>query len=217
MIEYRCPACDKQAAAPDSDAGKKVACSCGNVNIVPGVHLGGHAAGQQSDAARDAPALIYQGRPSQLANLRGFIGLFVLTNALFWFVRPLLGKAFKESAWDWYLSLIILGAYLLWLGWKILVLKCTKYTVTSENILLERGVLFREIDNIDLFRVTDVNLRQNILQRILGTGNILIASSDKSKPDVVLADVTEPRTPFENIRRAALRADKERGVLQIEH
>ena len=134
--------------------------------------------------------------------------------ALGWLFRPWQGE---KSAWKWYLSLLILAAYLARLGWKILVLKCTKYTVTSENILLERGILVREVDNIDLFRVTDVNLRQSILQRILGTGNILITSSDKSKPHTVLAHVTEPRTPFEDIRRAALRADKERGVVQIEH
>jgi membrane protein YdbS with pleckstrin-like domain len=224
MIEYHCPRCGKQRVAPDEEAGKQYTCTCGNVNVLPGAPAepGAEpepAEGETPGDAEPAPeqaGIVYQGRPSQLENLWVFLGLLVVIFASFLLLPMIFRALFDSSKWGWYLALVVILGYAVWLAYRLLKLKCIHYTVTTENIVIEQGIVLKDVDNIDLFRVSDVNLRQGLFQRMMGIGNILIESSDKSMPQAVLRNIPEPRLAFERIHKAAADADVKRGVVQIE-
>ena len=132
-----------------------------------------------------------------------------------WLLPKISWDVFDTSKWGWWAALIAILAYTVWLAYRILRLKCTEYTVTTENILIEQGILFKDLDDIELFRVNDLKIRQSILQRVLGVGDVCIESTDKSMPTARLRSIPEPRAAFEKIRQASLDTDARRGVTQL--
>jgi uncharacterized membrane protein YdbT with pleckstrin-like domain len=54
--------------------------------------------------------------------------------------------------------------------------RCTHYVLTDERILIQHGVLVRERRDLPLNRVNDHALTQSLLDRIFGTGTLMIDS-----------------------------------------
>ena len=224
MIQYPCPACDQQITLSDDQAGTRYTCTCGNVSVVPAPSPEPSPeppAEPETPKVRPVPGpakspeVVYQGRPSQLRNLWVFLGFVAVIIVALWPLRSALASMFKQSAWDWYIALIVIAVYFVWTAIRVFKLKCTEYTVTTENILIEQGILFKDLDDIELFRVNDLKIRQSILQRVLGVGDVCIESTDKSMPTARLRSIPEPRAAFEKIRQASLDTDARRGVTQL--
>jgi membrane protein YdbS with pleckstrin-like domain len=232
MIEYHCPKCGKQRVAQDQEAGTTYTCSCGNVNMLPEAPPAPEPEpqaeaepkpwppGPPEDNGDDSPQVVYEGHPSQLENLPLMMGLFVVGLLVFLVLPGLferLGGEGRPWWWGFWIAMGLTLAYLVWLTVKMLKLRCTHYIITEEHIVVESGVLFKNVDNIDMFRIQDVNMKQGLMQRFLGIGNLVVESSDQSMPTVVLKNIPDPRIVFERLRKAAATADKKRGVVQIEH
>ena len=198
MIEFECPACARRCEAPEEDAGRKAVCECGNVNIVPPAAPSTRPGA--SERPSDTPETVYRGKSSQLENLWVFLGFVVVVIVAFWPLRQVLSAVFKTSNWDWYIALMVIAGYATWLGYRILKLNCTSYTVTPENVLIERGILLKKTVNVERSRVKDTRLERTIVQRILGTGNICFELPDEAEPDAVLRNIPEPSAAFDKIR-----------------
>ena len=56
----------------------------------------------------------------------------------------------------------------------------TVYSFDTERIFVKSGMLNIKEDEVRLYRVLDISLRRNFLQRIFGLGTIRIDSSDKT-------------------------------------
>ncbi|GIF06388.1 PH domain-containing protein [Actinoplanes siamensis] len=54
--------------------------------------------------------------------------------------------------------------------------RCTHYVLTGERLLMQRGVLVRERRDLPLNRVNDHALTQSLLDRLFGTGTLVIDS-----------------------------------------
>jgi hypothetical protein len=92
------------------------------------------------------------------------------------------------------------------------------YRVTTSRIVIERGLLSKRLEQIDLYRIEDYVVDLPFGQRLLGTGNLLIATSDRTAKGVVRLDRlrTDVRRLYEELR-AATEADKtRRGVRRID-
>lgn len=79
-------------------------------------------------------------------------------------------------------------------------LRSTLYTITNQRVMIERGLLSKQLSEIDLRYVDDTQFFQGIVDRMLGIGNVTIISSDKSTPTYVLVGVKDPRALREMIR-----------------
>jgi len=230
MIEVQCPACGRMHSAAASEAGQTYACACGNVNRIP--PLEPEPASEPQPAPKPSPqpgpaaepepggdraeVTLYTGRPSQLHNLWLFVGLAVVLIVALWPLRQLLGSMFKTSNWDWYIALTLLFAYAVWLCYRVLLLKCTKYTCTTYNVLIERGILFKSVQNIELFHVSDVRMKRSILQRILGTGDIYLESANQPQLQGVLRSIQDAGAVFQTVSRASAEADAQHGTFYRE-
>ena len=88
-----------------------------------------------------------------------------------------------------------------------------RYVLTSDRIRLFRGLLSRQVENVELVRLQDVDYHQGVTERLLNIGDIQLHSADASDPVVVLSNVKDPETVHATIRRAWLDARKRYGVV----
>ena len=70
---------------------------------------------------------------------------------------------------------------LLWEGRPFLSL-VEFYTLTNERIKLVKGMFGKDIQNLELIRVQDIDVTQNMSERIFDVGDILIRGADPSMP-----------------------------------
>ncbi len=99
---------------------------------------------------------------------------------------------------------------------KIVKLKMTYYEISPDRIEWGRGILDRQVDNIDMFRVIDLKLRRNILDCIVGIGSVGLITTDKSDPEFEFEKVHRPRELYDIIKKASLEADRHAGVVHLE-
>jgi hypothetical protein len=110
------------------------------------------------------------------------------------------------------------GERLLWRGRPSKVFSPLKaltqrYKVSNERIIMEHGFISRRTEEIDLYRVNDVAVKQNIVERIFGFGDIIIQAADVSSPSIKLINVVDPDRVKDLIRQAARTERQRRRVL----
>src|SRR5512136_1678951 len=97
-------------------------------------------------------------------------------------------------------ALITLGLWLVARYWR--TLGC-HYRVTSRRIVVETGVLSKRLEQVDLYRVNDYTVERPFLQRLMGTGNLLLKTMDKTTPEVNLVGLkTDVVALYERLRVA---------------
>ena len=100
---------------------------------------------------------------------------------------------------------------LLWEGRPFLSL-VEFYTLTNERIKVVKGMFGKDIENLELIRIQDIDVSQNMSERIFNVGDILIRGADPSQPQVTLRNVAQPQEVYERLRRAWLAARKRYGL-----
>lgn len=118
---------------------------------------------------------LWNGSPSQVVNL----ATFIVCGLLFWLVVPIF-----IAVWRW------------------LVVRNTTYELTTERLRMRHGVLNKELDELELYRVRDYKLEQPLLLRLFGLSNITLQTSDKSHPSVVLRAIRDGESLREQFRGA---------------
>jgi len=97
----------------------------------------------------------------------------------------------------------LLIATVLAVAWRVVVVKCYRYSLTTQRVRWERGVVARALDEIDLRVVDDTDYRQGVIQRVFGIGDVEIHSHNEDLPLLRLRGVRDPRNLRELIRAEA--------------
>lgn len=84
--------------------------------------------------------------------------------------------------------------------WRRLVTKNTLYELTSEQLRTRHGVLNKELQVLELYRVKDYRVNQPLLLRLFNVANITLETSDLSTPVVVMYAVTDAENLVSTIR-----------------
>ena len=87
------------------------------------------------------------------------------------------------------------------------------YTLTSERIKVTSGLIGKDIQNYELIRIQDIDIVQNVSERVLGIGDIIIKGADKSSSTLVLRNIKDPQEVYELLRKAWLAARKKYGLI----
>jgi membrane protein YdbS with pleckstrin-like domain len=90
-----------------------------------------------------------------------------------------------------------------------------QFTLTSQRLEIERGLLAKRRESLDLFRIRDVVLEQGFIQRLRGLGTITLFSTDQVEPTLVIPSIANAQTTYELLRDAASRARQQR-VVQVD-
>ncbi len=68
----------------------------------------------------------------------------------------------------------------------------TRYGLTEEKFVIKKGFLNLTTDEVRLYRILDVSLRQGLFQRMFNLGTLKVASNDKSLGAFEIKNVKNP-------------------------
>ena len=126
----------------------------------------------------------------------------------------MVAKAGDWGAWP----LVATGLALVIVLWKWLRNMGAKYEVTEQRLIVRKGIFFKSIDEIELYRVKDVRMNFTLLSQWAGIGTICLTSSDETTriTDLVMRDVEKAQSRREEFRRLVDAARRQRGVREID-
>jgi hypothetical protein len=74
------------------------------------------------------------------------------------------------------------------------------------------------MEQVDLYRISDYTVERPFGQRLVGTGNILLKTFDKTTPEVALGGLkTDVIALYEKLRAATEVDRKKRGVRMVDY
>lgn len=110
---------------------------------------------------------------------------------------------------EWVLAVLTLGIALIFFAWRR---AATKYRITTQRVQIERGILSKTRNNVELFRIDDYELLQPLGMRIVGHATLVLKSSDRSASQIVLRGIPNLGELAETLRECSLRERERRGV-----
>ena len=140
-------------------------------------------------------------------------GLGTLLIGIAWIVLTV-AAAGDWGAWPLALTglalLILLARW-----WQVM---SSQYQVTAERLIVRRGILFKSIDEIELYRVKDVRMDFSLLNQMAGIGTVCLSSSDETTRvgDLIMRHVPDAQARREELRRLVDTARRQRGVREID-
>jgi uncharacterized membrane protein YdbT with pleckstrin-like domain len=102
------------------------------------------------------------------------------------------------------------------IGYAWLVRLGAEYRLYQESLEVETGIVSRNVENLQLFRVRDLRLRQSVLGRLFGVGDISVTSTDQSTPHLTIRGVDEPRALYDTLREGVARSQATRRTMIVE-
>ena len=74
-----------------------------------------------------------------------------------------------------------------------LPLSFTRYTLLEDRLIISKGLLNKDDDEIRLYRITDVSMHASLGQRMFSVGTLKCCSGDKSAGDFEITSIKRPR------------------------
>lgn len=163
--------------------------------------------------AAGAPAIVeetlWRGSPSWRVLLAKVIGM-VLTAIILPVAASFIASRTADLEMSsrimkigWWVTAILLLLQIIAFLIAMVRLQSTLYTITSQRVMFEQGILSKSLSEIDLRSVDDTQFFQTITERMLGIGNVTLVSSDKALPMTMLRGIHDPRKIRELIRSRA--------------
>ncbi len=174
--------------------------------------------------ANEAPNIpeksVWVGRSSQIINLRRFILCILVIAALI----PL-RLAWHKYGVPWHrnyehvygiVSLCVFFLPIIYAYWHWQKVKHHTFRLTSERLIEQYGVFTRIRQNLELYRVKDLATSESFFEHLSGCGTIVIESSDRSTPILVVRAVKNPHQVKDIIRIAVEQQRILKGVRELD-
>jgi uncharacterized membrane protein YdbT with pleckstrin-like domain len=134
---------------------------------------------------------------------------------------------FRSSTWGWLrgtlagwgtLLLCLVGVGLIIVLVKWIQNLAATYEITEERLIIRRGILFKSVDEIELYRVKDIRIDFTLLNQWANIGTIAISSSDETtrSGDLILPHIENAQARREQLRRLVDTARQKRRVREID-
>lgn len=151
---------------------------------------------------------VWRGTPSQWTNFGTYLFCLILAGgvvAAYYLVVP------REP-------LILVGLVLpaLWALARWIATRTQRYEITSERVKITMGLLSRHSSELELYRVRDYSIVEPFWLRLVGCGNIVLQTSDRTNPQIILRAVPHAPSLKDQIRIHTERMRQRRGVRDIE-
>jgi uncharacterized membrane protein YdbT with pleckstrin-like domain len=151
--------------------------------------------------------VVWRGSPSQWTNFGAY--LFSLVVAGF-----IVAACFLTAAGSPVLLGLILPLGFILIRW--LETRSHVYEITTERIRTSTGIFSRRTAEIELYRVRDYTVVEPFWLRLIGRGNLIIESADRSSPLIVIHAVPGVAALKDQVRNNTERMRQRRGVRDLE-
>lgn len=162
--------------------------------------------------------LLFEGRDSAftLVQPAAVAVLWIAGASVFWaFVGGLIrGTGPKRLVAAVSLAVMLVALIRCLFAW--LAFRNRKYTITSDRIEHEHGVLRRSVRNIDMWRVRDLAHEQLFLESIFGLGRVVIVSADQDAASLVIGPMRHSKQVYDRLKKVHLEADRRRRTVRLE-
>lgn len=168
----------------------------------------------------DDTTVLWQGRPSQYTNVGFYVACTLpalLAVPVFMLWPSQAGGQYadlKQFAVYGLMALLVFMAFMVF--WCYLVTRSTSYRLTAETLTVAEGVLQRDINTLETFRVKDLSVHKSLLQRLVGIGDLQLDCSDRSHPTLLLKSIRDPEGVLRVLRRVVSTARQAKGVREID-
>ena len=98
---------------------------------------------------------------------------------------------------------------------KAVSLFSIKYIITNEQIIYIHGVLNRETNYIELYRVVDYQETRTFLQWLFGLKNVIIFSMDKNIKVLYIIGMKKRQNIIATVRERVEYNKKRKGIYEI--
>lgn len=113
------------------------------------------------------------------------------------------------------LAIVTVG---IWLLPAYIKSRGVSYRITSQRVVVETGLFGKRLEQIDLYRVNDFTVERPFLQRLMGTGNILLKTMDRTTPNITIANIkTDVVALYEELRRRTEQAKAQNSVRVVDY
>jgi len=116
------------------------------------------------------------------------------------------------SVAQWALVVLTLGIAWLVFWFKS---KSTTYQITTQRIRIERGLLSKLKENIELFQIDDFDVHKPLGMRLAGYCLLHLRSSDADQPTVIIYGIPQLEPLADTLRECALRERKRRRITTL--
>ena len=99
--------------------------------------------------------------------------------------------------------------------YECLYLHKLRYIITSEQLIIQHGVLTRTSDYIELYRVVDFSENRGLMEQIFGLKTVGIFSGDRSNPQLDIYGVKERMDVVKIIRERVEYNKRRKGIYEI--
>ena len=90
----------------------------------------------------------------------------------------------------------------------------TKYELTAQKLIINKGFLNITEEEVRLYRFVDVTMTQTLGQRIFGVGNLHCETNDRSSGDFAIEKIKNPRQ-VKDILSDAVEEERERKRVSV--
>ena len=116
------------------------------------------------------------------------------------------------SIWQWLAVIFTLGiAYFIYWFRSL----STRYEITTQRVRIERGILSKEKESVELFRVDHFDLLKPLGMRLAGQCILHLRSSDTSFPTVMILGIPDLESLADTLRECSLRERTRRRVTTL--
>lgn len=110
--------------------------------------------------------------------------------------------------------LLLVGSLLiLFLSWALL--HSYKWVLKEETIIRSQGILSKNIDHLELYRIVDYKETQTFFQRLFGVKTVTIISTDKTDPVMPIYGIKQRIDLVAMIRKKVEQSKQHRHIYEI--
>jgi membrane protein YdbS with pleckstrin-like domain len=170
--------------------------------VAPVAEAGGAApfAREAGRAPEPERKMIYEGSPSWKGYLGYYLASVIAGAAVIAALRALLVKPATPMMTQVLEVVIPIAAVAILFVVINLSRRSTKFRVTSTAIEVEKGLLSKRIDVLQLWRCRDVRYRQKLTDRIFGIAHVEVFAQDQNTPHLEITGMPASRQLFEQLR-----------------
>lgn len=145
--------------------------------------------------------VLFHGHPSW-RSMPGFHVKGVLAAVLIGSIAGVISAVLDGRVQAAWVVIAVLIVFVVNLGIGVARRRQTTYTVTTERLTIERGLMARDLHETRLERVQNVNLRQSLLDRALAVGRIDFDTAPGAAYGFSFVGVAEPKRLARTVDRA---------------
>ena len=151
--------------------------------------------------------VIWKGSPSQWTNLGAYLFCALLAAAI-------VAAYFMTTIGP--ILLAGLAIPLVWALFRWWLTSSHVFEITTERVRVTTGMISRRSTELELYRVRDYTVVEPFWLRLIGRGNLILETADRTTPHVVLNAIPGVAALKDQVRTHTERMRRLRGVRDLE-